>query len=277
MTRRELINTIYRTAEQVYPEGEAKSVAEIVAEGRFGVGRRELIDDAEAIVVTEGLDAVLSDIAAMRPVQYIVGWTEWDGVRLAVEEGVLIPRPETEELVRWIAAEYSKDSELDILDIGTGSGAIAVALARRFSRSRVTAFDVSDTALRIARRNGEGLGIDFQKVDILKYDDKREWDLVVSNPPYIPFSERETMRDNVKKYEPSEALFVDDPLIFYREIIERVKLRAGGRLFFECHEDYATDVVRLLENKKFTDVVLRKDINDRPRMVVGVIYSNSKF
>ncbi|MDR2911750.1 MAG: peptide chain release factor N(5)-glutamine methyltransferase [Alistipes sp.] len=276
MTRKELIDSLKTAARPVYGEHEAAAVARLVAEVRYGLSRADCALEPEAEVdVGEGVGELLADLAAARPVQYILGEAEFDGLRLAVGEGVLIPRPETEELVRWVAEERADAGS--VLDIGTGSGAIAIALARRLPEARVSAIDISGEALRYARLNNERhkAGVEFHQADILDNFQfsifNFQFDVVVSNPPYIPAAERAAMPANVAEYEPEGALFVpdDDPLLFYRAIARfaRRALRPRGALYFEIHEGLAREVAELLKAEGFRDIELRRDINDKPRMI----------
>ncbi|MDR2882166.1 MAG: peptide chain release factor N(5)-glutamine methyltransferase [Alistipes sp.] len=275
MTRRELQERLVAAAQPVYGEREAATIARLVAEKRYGLSRADiaLVPGAE-VDPGEGFERLLADLAAARPVQYILGVADFDGMELAVGEGVLIPRPETEELVRWISTD-SPDAKT-ILDIGTGSGAIAIALARRLPGARVTGIDISPGALRYARLNNErtGAGVELIEADILNADlapAPGEFDVIVSNPPYIPAVERARMAANVVDHEPPGALFVPDadPLLFYRAIARfaRRSLAPGGTLWFETHETTAAGVVGMLEAEGFADVELREDINSKPRMI----------
>lgn len=273
MTRRELIENLRRTAEPVYGEPEAGAVARLVAEKRYGLGRADIALEPLR-EVDEGADfgQILSDIAASRPVQYILGTADFYGLELAVGEGVLIPRPETEELVRWIVE--SEPQAETLLDIGTGSGAIAIALAKNLPESHVTAVDISQDALNFARRNNESCGgcVTIKEADILDTAvDLGKFDVVVSNPPYIPVAEREAMAGNVVRYEPGMALFVPDadPLVFYLAIARfaRGQLNVGGALYFEIHESMPHRVADILAGEGFKQIEIREDLNGKPRMV----------
>lgn len=260
MTRREVFGELLVAARGAYDDREAQAVAEFVMERVFGVSRVDMALEPAIEVVVERLEGVLEDIANGRPAQYIAGEAWFDGGWMAVREGVLVPRPETEELVRWMTEELAVGAR--VLDVGTGSGAIATALARR--GMRVTAVDISDDALDVARENARraGVEIEFVKCDILHEIPAGEFDAVASNPPYIPRSAGASMHRNVCSYEPPEALFVpdDDPLIFYKAIA-----RTGvERLYFEIYEHFAHDVCGVLESYE-TEV--RRDINGRERMV----------
>jgi release factor glutamine methyltransferase len=195
---------------------------------------------------------------------------------IEVREGVLIPRPETEELVAWVIEKAADIERPRILDVCTGSGCIALALAARVGEASVTAVDISDEALTIARCNAERLqlGVEFIKDDALAHLPNiadRKFDIVVSNPPYIPISERQSMHVNVVNFEPDIALFVadDDPLIFYREIAVAAKhiLADNGYLLFEIHQPLAQQTVDMLRELGYAAVELRNDCFDKPRMI----------
>lgn len=276
MKRRELYDRLLRAVADVYPAEEARAVVLYLTGECYGFGRFELAmePDAEVAVVAEVLDGQVDMLAAGRPVQYVVGHAYFLSLCLAVSEGVLIPRPETEELVEWIVAESAGCRGLRVLDVGTGSGAIAIALARELDGAQVSALDVKHEALSVARANAEACGVqvDMFQADALSYEPPCEaFDVVVSNPPYIPLSERAQMDRNVVDYEPASALFVPDhsPIMFYRSIalMARRGLTEGGRLYFEVHERFATDVVDMLQSEGFSDVELRMDMNSKPRMV----------
>ncbi len=208
-----------------------------------------------------------------QPLAQIIGETEFYGLKLIVNEHVLIPRPETEELVDWIIKDASKQS-ISILDIGTGSGCIPIALKKHLQNASISAYDISEKALEVAKRNAQinEVEVNFKKVDILNSDvDKSmKWDIIVSNPPYITVSEKLKMDKNVLDYEPHLALFVEDtdPLLFYRKIIEFSKkhLKKDGQLFFEINQYLSKETLELLQ-KHFKVIELRKDINGNDRMV----------
>lgn len=272
MTRRELIGNLRSAAEPVYGEREAGAIARLVAEKRYGFSRADAALEPLANV-DEGADfgQVLSDIAAARPVQYILGAADFYGLELAVGEGVLIPRPETEELVRWIIE--SEHGARNTLDVGTGSGAIAIALAKNLPDASVTGIDISPDAMKFARQNNENTaaGVTLKEADILDAGlDMGRFDVIVSNPPYIPAAQRAEMAANVTQYEPQTALFVpdSDPLLFYRTIAKFAgrSLNSGGALYFEIHEDMAYGVTDILAGEGFKGIEIRRDLNSKPRM-----------
>ena len=217
------------------------------------------------------------------PIQHIIGKCEFYGLTFKLTSDVLIPRPETEELVEWILIEEN-GSNGSILDIGTGSGCIAVTLAKKEQGANVYAWDISTSALRVASENAAINGVNIQSscVDVLSIDDLEQhynsdikYDVIVSNPPYITSSEKADMEDNVLNYEPHIALFVPDsnPLLFYSKIadISLRLLKERGKLFFEINPVYAQDLVQMLEEKGFRDVELRKDITGKLRMLKAVL------
>ena len=271
-SRREIAERLTAAAEPLYGADEARQIARMILESRTDTTLTQLVTDPDAEVEIDDMEQIEADVAAGRPVQYVLGREEFCGMQFLVGEGVLIPRPETEEMVRRVVAERPHA----VLDIGTGSGCIAVSVARLLSGTEVWAVDLSDAAMEYARRNAELLGarVRFVQADALALPEiGRRFDAVVSNPPYIPHSERIAMRRNVTDYEPAMALFVDDsdPLLFYRRIAQQAGgvLTAGGRLWFEVHERFACEVAELLENENFECVEIINDINDKPRIVCG--------
>ena len=218
----------------------------------------------------------LEQLRKGKPVQYITGETEFYGLSFQVDESVLIPRPETEELVDLIIKEARNTvkAPLHILDIGTGSGCIAICLKKNLPDSRVAAMDISGDALRIANKNAinNAVDIDFIKDDILEaLTTGSVYDIIVSNPPYITQREKETMHTNVLAYEPHVALFVTDerPLIFYEAIANFAKhsLKSGGFLFFEINENYGKETRDMLMSKQFVDIALINDMQGKNRII----------
>lgn len=259
----------------VYDEGEARAVAQMVMEVHFGLTMADVLcgrmgDEAELLQLQRRL-------LTGEPVQYVLGLAEFCGRQFHVEPGVLIPRPETEELCRWVieVAERGKD-RCTILDIGTGSGCIATTLALDLlaQPASVVAWDLSDTALLVARKNAERLGanVSFVKQDALcPPDDQACWDIIVSNPPYVCEHEKARMERNVLDYEPAEALFVpdDDPLLFYRNIGHYAAraLKHGGSLLFEVNALHGNDTARLMAAMGFGHVETRTDLFGKERFV----------
>ncbi len=248
-----------------------------VTEAFLQIGRLDLATQPSLSISPKEhllLEDALHQLKEQRPIQYVVGTTPFHGHTFAVDERVLIPRPETEELVDWILSETEKNVELHILDIGTGSGCIAISLAKALPKSTVEAWDVSKKALELAKRNaGENdATLQLKNIDIMKIESlKNKYDMIVSNPPYVSISEKERMTPNVLNYEPPQALFVNDkdPLLFYRKIgkLAREGLYPKGRLFVEINEAYGSEVVALLQEMGFKDVLLRRDFRGKDRMI----------
>lgn len=275
-TRAEILRFISQQIEHLYDQRERMNIARMVAAALSGESEMKyLVEGAEVVEIPE-LESKVMELSEGRPVQYVIGHSEFCGLDIEVKEGVLIPRPETEELVAWAIEKSSGIEQSRILDICTGSGCIALALADRLRGASVTAVDISDEALEIARRNEERLqlGVEFIKDDALAHLPQlegRKFDVIVSNPPYIPISERESMHVNVVNFEPSIALFVadNDPLIFYREIALTAKqmLAENGYLLFEIHQPLAQQTVEMLQELGYDAVELRNDCFDKPRMI----------
>ncbi len=226
------------------------------------------------------IDQILVRLKTGEPVQYILGHTEFFGLPFKVNHSVLIPRPETEELVEWIISS-SKNSQLAtvrILDIGTGSGCIAISLKKNLN-AEVCAIDISDTALNTAKQNAElnNVNINFIHADILNLKSEFEnstFEIIVSNPPYVTLEDKKQMHRNVTDFEPHNALFVpeNDPLVFYKAITDFAEnhLEEGGLLFFEINESYGEEMTGLLNSRSFINIELRKDMSGRFRMMKAV-------
>lgn len=232
-------------------------------------------------------ETVLSELKKEKPIQYILGETEFYGLRFLVNENTLIPRPETEELVEWILeiTNYElRGTKLKVLDVGTGSGCIAISLAKNLLNAQVSAIDVSEKALATANKNAEinGVEVNFINVDILNVTDLSELpssnfhlptpiDIIVSNPPYVRNLEKAEIKPNVLEFEPHLALFVDDndALLFYRKIAKLAlkNLSENGKLFFEINQYLGKETVELLENLGFKNIELKKDIYGNDRMI----------
>ena len=222
------------------------------------------------------LEQALDRLAQGEPLQYIIGFTPFCGLQFKVDSRVLIPRPETAELVEWVAQEC--ESEGRLLDIGTGSGCIAVTLAHKLPGWKVQGWDISDGALEVARDNNRlnGTDVEFQKVDILSEKPCNcGIDVIVSNPPYVLESEKGQIENNVLDYEPHTALFVpdNDPLLFYRAIAEfgRQTLKADGKLYFEINPLEASDLKMMLEQAGYRDIEQRDDIFGKQRMIKAIL------
>lgn len=281
-TRREIFRALTEAGAELYGEAEARQIAEMVLESR-GVSRNMLLVEPNEPLDFPDLEDVISDIRAWRPVQYIIGSAEFAGLDFEVSDAVLIPRPETEELVDWVASEL--DNEATILDVGTGSGCIAIALARAVRGSSVWALDISPEALAVARQNGAKYAQNVQFVEGDALSDfsvlfPEKFDAVVSNPPYIPDSDSALMRRNVTDYEPYTALFVpdNDPLLFYRSIARtaRTMLKSGGKLYFEIYESLAEEMKTMLRSEGYDEIVVREDFRGKPRMICAKVSSTTR-
>lgn len=281
-TRREIFRALTEAGAELYGEAEARQIAEMVLESR-GVSRNMLLVEPNEALQFPDLDGVINDIRAWRPVQYIIGTAEFAGMDFEVSDAVLIPRPETEELVDWIASEVGDSAS--ILDVGTGSGCIAIALSRAVSGSSVWALDISAEALAVARRNGAKYAPDVRFVEGDALSDfsalfAEKFDIVVSNPPYIPDSDSRLMRRNVTDYEPHTALFVpdNDPLLFYRSIARTAlkMLNAEGKLYFEIYESLADEMQRMLRAEGYEEIVVREDFRGKPRMICAKVSSTMR-
>lgn len=260
---------------RIYDEGEAKAIARTVYETRYGLSLADLcMGRDEQIAHEEELQQLLERLEQQEPVQYVLGEARFCNRTFHVEPGVLIPRPETEELCRLVSTVCRPPlTAPSILDIGTGSGCIACTLAAGLSTARVTAWDISDVALRTAATNAERLGTAILTVrqDALHPPhDTARWDVIVSNPPYVAEHERAAMAPHVKDHEPPEALFVSDadPLLFYRAIAHyaAAALRPGGSVYFEINPLYKDELERLLADAGLTAVETRPDQFGKPRM-----------
>jgi release factor glutamine methyltransferase len=268
----------------LYPDPEIRSLSYRILESVCRADSQTLLrskDKQLSANEREQVREMTELLKKFRPLQYITGETEFYGLPFQVDESVLIPRPETEELVEWILTDdifRAPRPKLRILDIGTGSGCIAVALARHLPEADVYALDISGRALEVAARNARinKVNVRFFRHDILAPDPLPVvscFDLIVSNPPYIPPSEKGAMSPSVLAYEPPQALFVpeEQPLLFYEQIAERgqTALRSGGRLFFETNARFGSAVAEMLRSKDYRNVELRADISGNDRMVRG--------
>lgn len=275
MTYREL----WRTLEPLYGNGEARAVTDYVLDVCFGLSKADILCGAVEEMTAEKtaeLNKIFGRLMKGEPVQYVLGRAEFSGRWFSVRPGVLIPRPETEELCAWITADSKVSASPKVLDIGTGSGCIAITLQLDMPESKVTAWDISADALDVARENAQQLGanVNFVKLDALNAKPEGEWDVIVSNPPYICEKEKKDMAVNVLEHEPHTALFVPDadPLLFYRAITRLAvqTLSKGGRLYFEINPIYADDTCRMMRVEGMTAVELRSDMYGKQRMAKGV-------
>ena len=261
-----------------YSAGEVSALTRIIATELLGVSQMAfyLKDNITLTAEQEALlDNAIERLKKQEPIQYILGYGDFCGLRFKVTQATLIPRPETSELVEWIASEATgKES---IIDIGTGSGCIAVSLAHKLPQSKVTAWDISHEAIAVATENSKanGQAVTFEQVDILAYEPAGEqFDIIVSNPPYIKENEKEAMHANVLDWEPHTALFVpdSDPLLFYRTIAEKglTLLLPGGRLYFEINRTHGKETMEMLAALGYTGIELRKDFAENDRMIRAI-------
>ena len=263
----------------IFDLGELQNTVYRVLEDAYGVTRRDLVldENKEIEINMKDLDIIIEKISNGEPLQYVLGFENFRGHDFKVTSNVLIPRPETEQLVEIIISEHINRDDLSILDIGTGSGAIAITLANNL-KGDVHAWDISEEALSIASYNAKKIGahnVEFKRVDILSCDTiARQYNIIVSNPPYVTHTEKSAMQSNVLDFEPHLALFVDDdnPLLFYKKITNLAEhgLLIGGRLYFEINEMYGKEVGELLSCCGFSDVKVIDDFRDKTRFVTGV-------
>lgn len=266
---------IRESLSDLYPEQELLSISRLLISKVSGFSFTEILLNKNTIFSLyqrQLIDNYLTDLRKHRPVQYVLGETEFCSLTFDVNEAVLIPRPETEELVEWIVR--MEQPEVKMLDLGTGSGCIPIALKKMMPQASVSACDLSLDALKVARSNAakNGLVVDFFQMDILNdIPTDGPYDCLVSNPPYIPIKEKAEIAVGVKDFEPEMALFVpdEDPLLFYRSIalMGQQILKVGGRVYLETHRDYALDVLKLFKELNYTDVEIKKDIAGNDRMV----------
>ena len=268
----------------IYEANEVNSLFMMVLENVVNISSAKIKAFPETEISTpdsERITNILTRLATGEPIQYILGYTEFYGFRFKVNPSVLIPRPETEELVDWAISSVGS-SELAVgrfLDIGTGSGCIPISLKKNLLGVEVSALDISPEALQTAKENA-GLNkveVHFIQDDILNPKSEilnSKFEIIISNPPYVTLEDKKLMHTNVTDFEPHTALFVpeDDPLIFYKAIADfaSTHLKKGGLLFFEINESYGKQIVELLINKRFTYIELRKDMSGKDRMVKAV-------
>ena len=277
-----LITEVNRIAKHIkenlgsyYPAGEVAAFTRIIATEILGIPQMTFFLK-ENVELTHEQEATLEDaikrLQKYEPIQYIQGYSDFCGLRFKVTPATLIPRPETSELVEWVASEATGNER--ILDIGTGSGCIAVSLANKMPQSEVTAWDISNEALAVATENSRSNGTEvlFEQVDILSNrPEEKQFDIIVSNPPYIKENEKSAMHSNVLDWEPHTALFVpdSDPLLFYRTIAKKglTLLKPGGTLYFEINRAHGAETADMLADYGYNNIELRKDFADNDRMI----------
>lgn len=262
---------------RIYSPGESEAIIRLIFEHLKGWSPVDIVlnEDKPLSEYIQGkVGAILSRLKRNEPIQYVLGEARFYGLDLKVTPDVLVPRPETEGLVDMIVRDSQGRTDIQVLDAGTGSGCIAIALSRNLKFPQITAIDKSDAALQVARDNAAALKcrITFRHQDMLNLPAEHGlWDIMVSNPPYIAESESATMEANVLDYEPHSALFVpdNDPLIFYRALADygRTALKATGRLYFEINPLFADDLRRLLNGMGYTGIEIFRDIHGRQRFM----------
>lgn len=265
---------------EIYPERELRAIVQCLFSFLTGLSPSMMVLEKERKLSESQINFIQRSVRRLReyePVQYVTGQALFHGLEFKVDPRVLIPRPETEELVGWVVSETGSDKGLHILDVGTGSGCIAISLKKLLNEARITGIDISEDALVLAAENAARLeaAVEFMQLDIL--DEQKSsllplYDLVISNPPYVTPEDRKAMLPNVTDHEPAIALFVDaDPLMFYREIIRfSVKhLREGGSLYFETNEKYADEIAGMMQQAGYAGISIRKDMQGKERMVRG--------
>ena len=277
MTYKEL----WQCLTKVYDEGEAKAIARMTYEERFGLTLSDICLGKDTQLSADDqteLEEIAKRLLKGEPIQYVLGYADFCGRTFLVNEHVLIPRPETEELCQWkpLPLPSPKGEGAKILDIGTGSGCIAITLAAMYPEAQVYGWDISAEALEVARENAKrtNVNVSFEQVDVFNVQRSTfnvQWNIIVSNPPYICNKEREAMDDNVLEHEPHTALFVpdDDPLLFYRAIAQfgQTALKEDGWLYFEINPLYAQDICDMLSLMSYHDIEIREDQYGKQRMI----------
>ncbi len=272
---------LYTTLKSHYPETEIASFFKIILEDvlqlskiDFALHPQQHLTDAQATKI----NTIILKLSEQQPIQQLIGFVTYMDLKLTINEHVLIPRPETEELIHWIVSDNTTNTSIDILDIGTGTGCIPIALAKNLHKAQVSSVDVSPKAIETAKQNAKqnGAKVNFSIQNILTTTAlNNTYDVIVSNPPYIRNLEKVEIKQNVLEYEPHLALFVadDDPLIFYRKIAELAlqALKPNGALYYEINQYLGNETVALLKQIGFKQVTLRKDIFGNDRMIKATL------
>lgn len=277
---RQIVDTLIPTVE----EREARALAFVVLEDAFGLSRTDIYlgkDTAFSEDDTIRLEKILRRLEQGEPVQYVIGTAQFCNLTFRVTPDTLIPRPETEELVGWVASLLPSEAPCSVLDVGTGTGCIAISLAKQFPRAQVTAWDISEGALAVARQNAEtnGVTVDFCRTDVLEVvnesaarENSHDVLYIVSNPPYICERERAEMETHVLDYEPASALFVPDadPLLFYRALARLGQQLHAAAVLVEINQAYGQETVEMFQSSGYSNVELRRDIYGKDRMIKAV-------
>ena len=277
MTVKAFKDQFYKRLETIHPRQEIESFFRILAEEYLAMRSVEVLLNPDKEIEAQKLEELLEvqrRLVLSEPLQYILGQTEFYGLNFKLNKAVLIPRPETEELVEWIIADTNHSDDCTVLDIGTGSGCIAVSLAAHLPNAKIDALDVSHQALKLAKGNASlnKTQVHFKIQNILETESlEKQYDVIVSNPPYVRHQEKEEIHPNVLHFEPHLALFVadDDALIFYKKITELAKqaLKPNGTLYVEINQYLARETQNLFIDLGFSNIELRKDFAGKPRMI----------
>jgi len=282
MTLTDIKNYIINYLDGIYDNNEAESIAYIILEDELKMSKIDLIINAGNIVNEKSVDKIqeiLVQLEQNNPIQYILGYADFYELKFKVNEHTLIPRQETELLVHKIIEFNKNRKDINILDIGTGTGCIAISLAKHLN-ANITAIDFSEKAIETAKQNTEinNVNVKFEFLDIIKNQQKKcdtNYDIIVSNPPYVTNTEKKQMLNNVLDFEPHSALFVDDtnPLEFYEAITKFAKnnLRQSGQLWFEINEQFGEETKNILIKEGFKNVQIINDLNEKNRIVSGVL------
>ena len=265
----------------IYDVSEATAIAHEVLEHITGLSKLQRLSDKGTLFTKEQqkqFEDAARKLSEGMPLQYITGVQWFLGKPFHVSRQVLIPRPETEELVQWIIDEWKDKNNVSIFDIGTGSGCIPITLKLKMPNATIMSCDISEEALVVARQNAVHLKADvsFKELDFLNTQNWHQlelFDVIVSNPPYIPLSEKESLDKNVRDHEPATALFVPDALLFYRQIASfgKAHLQADGSIYCELHRDYAIETKALFEEMNYSSVTLKKDMHGNDRMLKAIM------
>ena len=285
MRLKDIQDIFHKELDEIYGKNEVDSFFFMLTEDYFGIERFTLALDPDIVITKEqetSIFSALSELRLEKPIQHILGKAHFYGLEFTVNEHTLIPRPETEELITFILekAKYATNKNLSILDIGTGSGCIAIALKKKLPYAKVFAIDISENALEVAQKNAKDndVEVQFVQADVLSLNDlhifknnDEPFHIFVSNPPYVRNLEKAEMRKNVLEYEPDSALFVEDnnPLVFYDKIANLAMkyLKINGSLYFEINQYLGKEMIDLLDGKQFQNIELRKDIFGVDRML----------
>jgi release factor glutamine methyltransferase len=263
----------------LYGANEAQSITDYLLEGLLGLTGSDRLNRKPLVLSSAQKKSIETAIVRLNdeePIQHVVGYGWFYGRQFEVNRDVLIPRPETEELVHWIVSSHKLKAQPRLVDIGTGTGCIPITIALEAPDFQCEGWDISEPALEIAHKNARQLGaeVSFRQIDILQDSvEEMSFDIIVSNPPYVRLSEKALMSRNVLEFDPHLALFVtdEDPLIFYRRIatLALTGLQKGGWLYFEINEAFGTQMTQLLESIGYVQVELRQDLNGKDRMIRG--------